>query len=209
MEANEAMKAMARRVCARIVEGDSDNPLRVMKANRYLSGTLDDDHHMAIALAAILETQRLDAELADSSSMRQPCPALSMRDTARASRMAQATQLRSSPNASAPVNTMPLQESVMGDSSAELRAIAGSLRRGRWLTKGEEDRIDLAADELSALRELVAEICEAMECAAGCDEGVDEDTAASEIMLWAGSPMVVAYTKARAILAKQGGRDNG
>lgn len=65
MEPNEAMKAMARRICARIIEGDSDNPLRVMKANRYLGGSLDDDHHMAIALAAIAETQACDAKLAE------------------------------------------------------------------------------------------------------------------------------------------------
>lgn len=61
---NEAMK-MARRICARIVEGDSDNPLRVMRANCYLSGDLDDDHHMAVALAAIIETQELCAALAE------------------------------------------------------------------------------------------------------------------------------------------------
>ena len=55
---------MARRICARIIEGDSDNPVRVMKANRYYEGALDDDHHMAIALAAIIETRDRDAALA-------------------------------------------------------------------------------------------------------------------------------------------------
>lgn len=50
------------------------------------------------------------------------------------------------------------------------------------------------------MRALVEEFCLAMEYAAGCDEGVDEDTAASEIMSWAGAPMSVAYTKARAAL---------
>lgn len=66
---DEAMKAMARRICARIIEGDSDNPVRVMKANRYLSGDLDDDHHMAIALATIIETQEHCAVLVERTHM--------------------------------------------------------------------------------------------------------------------------------------------
>lgn len=53
MNPTPEMLTMARAICARIVEGDSDNPLRVMKANRYLTGDFDDDHHIAIALAAI------------------------------------------------------------------------------------------------------------------------------------------------------------
>ena len=57
---------MAGRTWGRFAEGDSDSPLRVAKANRYYEGHLDHDHHMAIALAAIRETQRLDAELAEN-----------------------------------------------------------------------------------------------------------------------------------------------
>lgn len=70
--------------------------------------------------------------------------------------------------------------------------------------------LDRARNKLAALtpspcpgdvgmRGIVEEFCLAMEYAAGCDEGVDEDTAASEIMSWAGSPMAVVYTKARAV----------
>lgn len=42
----------------------------------------------------------------------------------------------------------------------ELRAMAGSLRRGRWLTRAEHEAIDKAADTITALR---AELAEARE----------------------------------------------
>ncbi len=48
--------AMARRICARIVEGDSDNSLRVSAANDYLEGRHDKRIEVQSALAAIIET---------------------------------------------------------------------------------------------------------------------------------------------------------
>lgn len=63
MQPNEAMKAMARRICAQCAgdAGTINHPI----APRFLAGELDDHPAMRSALAAIMETQRLDAELAE------------------------------------------------------------------------------------------------------------------------------------------------
>lgn len=55
MEPNEAMKAMAKRIASKFAEA-SENI----------------DYEVHIALAAIMETQRLDAELADSVYPKRP-----------------------------------------------------------------------------------------------------------------------------------------
>ena len=63
MEPNEAMKAMARRIAADAV-AKSDSPDRARRM--ILSGEADDWHGVRSALAAIMETQRLDADLANA-----------------------------------------------------------------------------------------------------------------------------------------------
>ena len=80
MEPNEAMKAMARRIAADAV-AKSDSPDRARRM--ILSGEADDWHGVRSALAAIMETQRLDAELAslyiiNGNSIHPDIPAESM-----------------------------------------------------------------------------------------------------------------------------------
>lgn len=65
-EATPGQLAMARRICA--------NACGIGKIGRacaadFLSGRADDGTDMAIALAAIIETQRLDAGLADGHGL--------------------------------------------------------------------------------------------------------------------------------------------
>lgn len=86
----------------------------------------------------------------------------------------------------------------MSDIVERLRDYAATGSRP-WL--GISDVFAESADTITAMRSLIADLCEAMEYAAGCDEGVDQDTAASDVMSWAGSPMAVAYTNARAALS--------
>lgn len=62
MEPNEAMKAMARRVAASCV-AQSDGRIMNRSQRDILEGRCDDWHGVRSALAAIMETQRLDAEL--------------------------------------------------------------------------------------------------------------------------------------------------
>lgn len=85
-------------------------------------------------------------------------------------------------------------------------------RYGRWLDNIGFHGSDTSApvvmlksylalcERVRALEEGLGEFCLAAECAAGCDEGVTEDDATSEIMSAMGSPMTVAYTRARASL---------
>lgn len=70
--ATDEQIALAREICARIVEGDSDNPLRVQEANRYLAGKRDDFHDMHIALRAIQMTTELAAKMAEWAHMVPP-----------------------------------------------------------------------------------------------------------------------------------------
>jgi len=56
----------------------------------------------------------------------------------------------------------------MSDLAERGREIAGSLRRGRWLTNGEEDHIEATADELTALRSQVSELRADLEVAVEC-----------------------------------------
>lgn len=64
-EATQEMIALAREIVAGIVEGDIDNTLRVAQANAYLSGRLDGNLAIQIALAAIQATTERAAKLAD------------------------------------------------------------------------------------------------------------------------------------------------
>jgi hypothetical protein len=58
MEANEAMKVMARRICSEMATTDVDRTL-------FLNGEFDRFPEMRSALAAIMETQEACAKLAD------------------------------------------------------------------------------------------------------------------------------------------------
>lgn len=55
--------AMARSICAKLVEGDSDNPLRVSVANAYLAGDFDASIPVQSALLAIQATTEAAAAL--------------------------------------------------------------------------------------------------------------------------------------------------
>lgn len=57
-----------------------------------------------------------------------------------------------------------------------------------------------------ALREALEGFCNSSECAAGCDEGANEDTAFSEILSSMGSAMGLAYINARAALNSRGAK---
>ena len=63
-EPSEAVKAMARRCAAKYWQ--TGDPSDEATARSILSGEWDDHAYTQAALAAILETQRADAELADS-----------------------------------------------------------------------------------------------------------------------------------------------
>lgn len=58
------------------------------------------------------------------------------------------------------------------------------------------------------LLEALQDFCLSAECAAGCDEGVDPDTAYSEILSFAGSALASSYDKARAAISKATGEQS-
>ena len=62
-EATPEQIAMARRICASVCGGDA---VGRAAAREFLRGDADDESDMRIALAAIIETQRLCAEVADT-----------------------------------------------------------------------------------------------------------------------------------------------
>lgn len=62
-EPTPEMIAMARRICASVCGGDA---VGRVAAREFLRGDADDESDMRIALAAIIETQRSDAELAEA-----------------------------------------------------------------------------------------------------------------------------------------------
>lgn len=64
MEPNEAMKAMARRIAADFYEADERIAFQLF-APAVRDGKHDDDEAVQCALAAIMETQRLDVALAE------------------------------------------------------------------------------------------------------------------------------------------------
>jgi len=62
----DAQMKLAREFVARIVEGDSDNPLRVAKANRYYNTENDDTLEVQSALLAIQATEARAQGLVDA-----------------------------------------------------------------------------------------------------------------------------------------------
>lgn len=58
----------------------------------------------------------------------------------------------------------------------------------------------------SGLGEALDDLCRSVEYSAGCDEGVDPDTAYSEIMSFAGVSLAVSYSNGRTALAEDAGR---
>ena len=63
-----------------------------------------------------------------------------------------------------------------------------------------------AIAEVPAMVQGYRDLVLSLECAAGCDEGVSEDVAATEILSAMGSAVAVAYCNARAILARIDGQ---
>jgi hypothetical protein len=88
---DEAMKAMARRICASVCGGDA---VGRAAAREFLRGDADDESDMRIALAAIIETQRLDAGLADSMTLEMPGISIGLADGASLARRQIATAIR-------------------------------------------------------------------------------------------------------------------
>ncbi|MGN7930322.1 hypothetical protein [Sphingopyxis sp. 22461] len=68
MEANEAMKGMARRCAAKYWQ--TGDPGDEAAARSILSGEWDDQAYTQAALAAIIETQARDAALADAVAIK-------------------------------------------------------------------------------------------------------------------------------------------
>lgn len=83
-------------------------------------------------------------------------------------------------------------------------AIVGSIRGyGVRLPNDGHFAIQAVARHRAAhVRTLLEDLRLSIECAAGCDEGVDADTASSEVMSFGGSALAAAYDRIVAALAE-------
>lgn len=78
----------------------------------------------------------------------------------------------------------------------------GKLDHSDTVRAFRDHRLTALADAERKLEDM----CASLECAAGCDEGVAEDQAYSEILSWGGSAVASSYASARAFLAQDGGK---